>query len=193
MESRDARALHQLVDLLDHAGVPYSIGGSIASSYFGEPRSTADVDMLVDLPWDRIPTLTAALTPSFYYDEPSIRDAVSRHGTFQALHLETYTKFDLFVAGGSELDADEMATRVLQPLGDGTARKVLVASPETVVIRKLDWLRRGGGLSDRQWADVLGVLKRQGASLDVDRMRSHASRMGLDALLDRALDEAGLH
>jgi len=191
MEPRDARALHELVDLLDRVGVRYSIGGSVAASYFGEPRSTMDVDLLVELSRDFIPGLVAALTPAFYADEASIREAVSGHRVFQALHLVTYTKFDLFVSGGTELDIDEMATRVLQPLGDGTDRTVYVASPETIVLRKLDWFQRADGTSDRQWRDVLGVLKRQGSALAVDRMRALAARVGLSALLGRALDEAG--
>jgi hypothetical protein len=191
MEPRDAQALHELVDLLDEAGIRYSIGGSVAASYVGEPRSTMDVDMLIDLRPERVETLAAALSSDFHVDEASIRDAVTRCSAFQALHLGTYTKFDLFVSGASELDITEMATRVLRPLGDETDREVHVASAEVIVLRKLDWFRRGDCISDRQWNDVLGVLKRQGQALDLAGMRSLAERLGLTALLDRALDEAG--
>jgi len=190
MDPRDARALHELVDLLDAVGVRYSIGGSIAASYFGEPRSTVDVDLLVDLGGDSAEELVAALSPAFYVDEELASVAIERHGCFQALHLKSYTKFDLFVAGDSELDREELETRVLQPLEDGTDREVHVASPETIVLRKLDWFRRGDCVSDQQWRDVLGVLKRQGAALDLARMRALADRAALSDLLQRALAEA---
>lgn len=191
MESRDAKALHELVDLLDGIGVPYCVGGSVASSYVGEPRSTMDVDLLVELRPRDVPALVSALASHYYFDEASIREAVSSAGTFQALHLGTYTKFDLFVSRGSELDVAELERRVLRPLGDGTDRKIHVAAAETIVLRKLDWFRRGGGVSDRQWRDVLGVLKRQGPTLDVRGMKALAKHADLEVLLDKAFEEAG--
>ena len=71
------------------------------------------------------------------------------------------------------------------------SKPVFVTSPEVIVLRKVDWYRRGGGASEHQWRDVLGVLKVQGSRLDTTYLRDMARELGLDALLERALAEAG--
>ncbi|MBM3984775.1 MAG: hypothetical protein FJ296_03650 [Planctomycetes bacterium] len=62
-----------------------------------------------------------------------------------------------------------------------------LASPESIVLAKLDWFRKGGGLADRQWHDVLGILKVQAGRLDEARMRRMAGTLGVSDLLERAL------
>lgn len=96
-------------------------------------------------------------------------------------------KVDLFVAGGSPLDAEELARTVeVRPVADRT-ETVRVAAPEVMVVRKLDWFRRDGGTSDRQWFDVLGILKVQAGRLDEAWMRRLAAPPGVSDLLERAL------
>jgi hypothetical protein len=100
-------------------------------------------------------------------------------------------KVDVFVAGDDPLARDELARASRLPLPRLPGRSVLVASPEDIVLQKLLWYRKGGEVSERQWRDVIGVLKIRGQALDSAYLVSGANRAGVTDLLDRARDEAG--
>ncbi|MHC5212182.1 MAG: hypothetical protein ACYTG2_15800 [Planctomycetota bacterium] len=164
----------------------------MASSRHGEPRSTQDVDILVELSSSTLDRLMAALRDrGFYVPEDSARRAVEHASSFNALHLDEHFKVDFFVARDEPLHraqlADQNETDLLGPDQPG----VVIASAEATVVAKLDWYVRGGSVSDQQWRDVQGIL-RTCQGLDVRWMQEIAAPMDLTALLERALAEAGL-
>jgi hypothetical protein len=169
------------------------VGGSLASSIYGFPRSTLDADIVARLRPEHIPSLLAALGDEFYMDAASARDAIHRRSSFNLIHLGTMFKVDIFIAAASPWAREEFSRRRLEPLGpQEDATQLALASPEDIILHKLDWYRQGGSVSDRQWNDVLGVLKVQGAALDFDYMRQWAAELGLTELLARAIEEAGI-
>jgi hypothetical protein len=183
--------LLEVTEALDAVGVRYVVGGSLASSVHGVPRSTADLDLLVELPGRVVDALVSTLSPRFHIDRDMILDAIRRRASFNILHLPTMFKVDLFVSDRSPILSEEMARRQQIELGD-PPRGVYVCSPEDIVVQKLAWYDKGGGVSDRQWGDVMGVLQVRGATLDLAYMRRLAHELGLTELYDRALREAGL-
>lgn len=170
--------------LLDELGIPYVIGGSIASSLVGEPRATIDVDIAVVMGADAIPGLVDALGGEWYMSDEAAGDAVRRRGSFNLIHLETMQKVDLFVLGDGLLDANQMARRVPVEIMPGTT--VWVGAAEDQVLRKLWWFELGGQVSERQWRDVVAILRVQAERLDGDYLDRVAEQVGLRALLDRA-------
>lgn len=182
-------ALVDLVGIFDELGIAYAIGGSVASSVHGEPRASADADVLVALAASHVPPLVARLESGFYVSDVAAREAVRSHRSFNAIHLASMYKVDIFVAGPDRIDREQLARRIRVSLGECT---LMVTAAENLVVRKLDWFRQGGGVSELQWRDVLGVLKIQASSLDLGYMRDLAASAGVDELLERALDEAGL-
>jgi hypothetical protein len=187
----DLAVLGRFADVLDGLGVPYAVGGSLASGAWGEPRSTHDVDVAVDLPLETVPALVAALQTDFFVDETSVREAAERRSSFNANHKRLYLKVDVFVAGDGELDRRQLERRIARPLSPDFERTFALTAPEDVVLRKLDWFRQGDQVSERQWRDVLGVLKTQASRLDTDSLREGARRLGLAEFLERALLESG--
>lgn len=182
----------EITALLDTLGIDYVIGGSVASSLVGEPRATVDLDIAVTLATDQVAPLLEALAGAYYFSERAVHDAVERRSSFNVIHLETMQKVDLFVLGDGLLDRLQMARRQEVFLDEAGTRRLWVGSPADQVLRKLWWFRLGNEVSERQWRDVLAILRVQGAGLDLADLRSTAQAEDLTDLLERALAEAGL-
>ncbi len=183
-------ALIPIIDIFDQLQVSYFLGGSIASSAHGVPRATADVDLVAVLRDEQVKTLVDQLQNDYYIDESSIRQAITRHASFNLIHLATMLKVDIFIPKGDPYDQEVSRRTVEQPLDEGQdARKFLMASAEDVIIAKLDWFRRGGEVSEKQWSDILGILRVQGQNLDFDYLKHWVDQKNLGELLQRAIDE----
>lgn len=166
--------------------VAYLVGGSLASSLHGIPRATQDVDLVAALRLADVAPLITALEGEFYLDPPAIREAVRQRASFNVIHLATMFKADIFVAGDDRVAREEMARRQRFVIHEEPRQELVVASPEDIIIQKLHWFRLGDEISERQWADALGVIKVQGPHLDRGYLARLARMMGVEHLLERA-------
>jgi len=173
---------------LDALGIPHTVGGSIASSFAGEPRSTVDIDMVAAVEERHVDALVSALSAEFYVDADALRRAVRTRSSTNLIHQATQLKVDLFVAGGTPLDDRQLRRRLAVDLGEG--RRLYVHPPEDILLQKLRWFRLGGGVSDRQWRDITAIIRVQRDRLDRDYLVEGARILGVSDLLDRALAEA---
>jgi hypothetical protein len=129
----------RVADTLESLGVAFTVGGSIASSFAGEPRSTIDIDMVAAIDESHVDHLVAALGSEFYIDEESLRRAIRTRGSTNLIHQSTQFKVDIFIAGGTPLDAQQLARRRPVQLGE---RTLFVHPPEDILLQKLRWYRR---------------------------------------------------
>jgi Nucleotidyl transferase AbiEii toxin, Type IV TA system len=178
-------------DVFDALGIEWVLGGSLASSLAGEPRATMDIDVAVSMSLRDVTPLVDAVRERFYVSEEMVRDAVIRHGSFNLLHWGSTFKIDVFVLGDDELDRRQIGRRQIVHvlLGDRDI-ELWVGTPEDQVLRKLQWFRDGGGVSERQWRDVVALLRVQGDRIDRAELSAAARRVEVDQLLSAALDEA---
>ncbi|MBN1308636.1 MAG: hypothetical protein JXA18_12000 [Chitinispirillaceae bacterium] len=173
----------KVTEALDTLGLPYMIGGSLASSLHGIPRATQDIDIVIDLKEPDIRPLENLLSPHFYFDTEMAKNAIRRCSSFNIIDKEEFFKIDIFIKKDDELSDEEMRRRKKHSLADAPGHSIHVCSPEDIVGHKLYWYKLGGGASERQWNDALNVLKVQGKSLDFDYLnRICASRGVLDLL-----------
>lgn len=177
----------QVIQVLEDLAIPYHVGGSFASSVHGFPRQTRDLDLAVDLPASAVPSLISRLEGDFYLDAERIRHAIRRGSSFNLVHLTTGFKVDVFVVGQEAFGRSELARAAPQRLAADSPRDVLVKSPEDTLLRKLQWYRLGGETSDRQWTDILGIIRTQKDRLDLTYLRSWAGALEVEDLLERAL------
>jgi hypothetical protein len=172
---------------LDSIGAVHTIGGSLAASFAGEPRATIDIDVVASLDEFHADQLVAALSGAFYIDATSLKRAIRERSSTNLIHDATQIKVDLFVAGGTPLDAQQLARR--RPVDVGHGRILPVHPPEDILLQKLRWYAMGGRTSDRQWRDIQGIIRVQGSRLDIEYLREHAPAFGVESLLADALSE----
>jgi hypothetical protein len=187
-------AVTPVVEAFEQIGIAYQIGGSVASSVYGLARATLDIDMVADLNFGQVRSLVERLQHEYYVDEEAVRDAVQRRSSFNLVHQRTALKVDVFLPKQRPYD-HEAFRRARQNTLEETeiARQFSLASPEDVILNKIEWYAQGGRVSDRQWNDVLGVMKVQRDSLDLGYLRRWAKELGLSDLLDLALCEARIN
>ncbi len=183
-------AVLEVVDVFEELKVPYHVGGSLASSVHGVPRQTNDLDLVAELSPAAAAVLVLRLQDRFYIDAAMIRRAIRSRSSFNLVHLATGFKIDVFVRGDAAFDRMELRRHGAHRLGD-LPRDLMVKSAEDTVLRKLEWYRRGNEVSDRQWNDILGVIRTQGKLLDRDYLRKWAAELGVEDLLERALRASG--
>lgn len=181
--------LLEVIDILEKLHVHYHLGGSFASAIHGVPRQTLDADLVVDLEVEQVAPLVADLERSFYVDSLAANEAVSRRGSFNAIHLESGFKVDFFVKGAGEFDDVELDRSERIEIVPEPSRSVLVKTAEDTVLRKLQWYADGGCVSDRQWRDVLGILMTAADNLDRDYLLQWAESLGVTELLARAMKQ----
>jgi hypothetical protein len=185
--------LHASLERLGHAfdvlPVQWAIGGSFASTVHGEPRATNDLDVVANLRMPHVTPFIASLGGEFYADEPTIREAVTARSSFNIIDERSFLKIDVFVPPAGPLGEGQLTRRRVYSLSE-SGPSVFVLGPEDTVLQKLRWFAQGGSVSDRQWRDILGVV-RLGGELDVNYMREVAATGNLTELLNRALREGG--
>ena len=182
----------RLVASLDELAIPYVVGGSLASSVYGIPRATQDVDLVADLELDQVDAFTASLVADFYVDAGMIIDAIKRRASFNVVHLATMYKADIFVKQGDSWSRGQFTRARLEQFEvDERTVTIRFSSPEDTLLHKLIWYKLGNEISDRQWGDVLGVIKVQGQLLDNVYLDTWADALDVVGLLGRARREVG--
>jgi hypothetical protein len=186
------QVLLEVTRVLEELDVPYVVGGSLASSLHGIPRSTQDADLVAALRTDHIRPFIARVEGAFYLSPERVEAAVRRRTSFNLIHLKTMIKVDLFVFSETPLARQEMTRRLILPIPGELEARLQIASPEDTILQKLLWFRKGGGVSERQWNDVLGVVKVQGSALDLGYLKEWAERSGIEDLLAQVFTESGM-
>jgi hypothetical protein len=179
-----ALSLHPVFQEL---GMAYYLSGGIAAIFYGEYRTTQDVDLVLNLDADQIPDLVTALENLGFY-VAGVDDAVGgRLNTLQAIHTETLAKADLTLSNQDEFEVAKFARRRLETIE--RRGQLYLITPEDLVLSKLRWRQRSQ--SEKQWRDILGIIKVQSAILDLDYLQEWAGQLKLIPDLAHALAAAG--
>lgn len=182
----------RVVEALNELQAPYFITGSLASAVHGVVRTTVDVDIVVQLQPHHAELLTQRLDDQFYADPQAIRSAILRRSSFNLIHMESMFKVDIFVPEDRPYKDAQFERRKQEVVATEPARSAYVATAEDTILAKLEWYRAGGDVSERQWRDVLGVLRAQRDQLDLDYLKRWAAELGIEDLLDEAFADAEL-
>jgi hypothetical protein len=189
MQNEPVEVTLKVTGVLERLGVPYLISGSLASALYGMVRTTQDADIVAEMRLEHLAPFTAALQNEFYVDDQMISNAIESHSSFNIIHRETMFKVDVFVPSPRPFLQSQLARAQRQTFLFENEVSAQFASPEDTILSKLEWYRLGGEVSERQWRDILGVLKTRAGELDLDYLRKWAGELQVSALLERALKE----
>lgn len=166
---------------LEELGLAYMVTGAVASTMYGYPRFTHDLDLVLELPASRAAQLAAAFPPESFYAPPEevMRMEARRalRGHFNLIHHETGFKADVYMQGQDPLHAWGMARRRRIEIEEGQG--IWVAPPEYVIIRKLEYYREGR--SEKHLHDIRGMLEVSGDLIDYGLLSDWIARLRLEA------------
>ncbi len=191
MDAEQTAANLLVAQAFEQLGIRYLLGGSMASSVHGIYRATADANFVAAIRPIQSAPLADLVKSAFYADTEAIRAAVISGRSFNLIHLDTMLKIDVFPASNL-FHREQLRRRILQAIGPDEGQALYLATAEDTILSKLKWYREGGEVSERQWNDVLGVLKVQKQRLDASYLRQWAKNLQLTDLLDKASLDAGV-
>lgn len=166
--------------------IPYMLAGSFASSYHGDPRTTQDIDLVIDPAPDALERFVQGLDlERFYVSAEAAREAFERRGQFKVVMLDSGWKVDLILRKNRPFSRSEFERRQTARIAGA---EVPVASAEDTIVAKLEWARSGG--SERQIRDVVGILQMSGKGLDRPYIEHWVEELGLGDLWRRALSDS---
>lgn len=179
----------RVTQVLEKLNIPYLIGGSLASTLYGMVRTTQDSDIVAEMQMEHLQPFVLALQDEFYVDDEMMAESIQHHSSFNIIHRESMFKVDIFIPHPrpflqSQLDRAQKQTFLFEK--EISAK---FSSPEDTILAKLEWYRLGGEVSERQWRDILGVLKTRAGGLDLDYLRKWANELKVSDLLERALKD----
>jgi hypothetical protein len=182
-----AGELHQILESIK---IPYYVSGGVASSIHGEPRSTRDLDLVIEVQPEQVELLVMTLETAGYYCPAGAVENLKQgqERMLNIIHTETIANADFYITENSPFAISQMSRRILLNL-DGIP-PFWLASAEDTILQKLLWSR--GSQSEKQWRDVLGILKLQAQSLDYVYLTQWAEKLSLVDAFSLALNEAGL-
>lgn len=186
-----------VTEALESLGIAYCIGGSFASSTYGEPRATRDIDILLTLTLAQAQRIVTHVTSDFFVQLADLADAIAlaptladdpmHRATCNLVHRSSFFRVDLFVSSGRPFEVAQLARRIPQIIGLSPERQAFFSSPEDVILNKLEWYRMAQGMLDRQWSDVQAVIATQRQHLDHAYLRHWAPQLDVADLLEAAL------
>jgi hypothetical protein len=180
-------AIRRVLKALESAGVPYMLTGSFASSFHGAPRTTQGVDIVIAPTLGSLQRLISEFPEDQYYvSREAALQAYGAESLFNVIDMESGWKIDFIVRKSRPFSVEEFERRREAEMLGTT---VYIASAEDVILSKLEWAKMAG--SERQIADVTGILRTQGTDVDVDYVKRWVAALGLQNEWERASAPAG--
>jgi hypothetical protein len=167
--------LARIVGALNRAQIPHMVAGSFASTHHGVPRTTQDIDLVIEPTGASLKAFVVSLPPQDYYvSEEAALDALRRRSMFNVIDQATGWKADLIVRKARPFSVEEFRRRTQAHL---LGVDVFVATPEDTILTKLEWAAMSA--SERQLRDVAGVLEVKRGELDVAYIERWAADLGV--------------
>lgn len=190
MQNEPVEVTLKVTGIFEKFSIPYLIGGSLASALYGMIRTTQDSGVIAEMRLNHLQPFVSALQDEFYMDDEMINKAILSNTSFNIIHRQSMFKVDVFIPRQRPFLQSQLARAQKQTFLFESEVSAKFCSPEDIVLVKLEWYRMDGEASDRQWRDVLGVLKTRAGELDLNYLRKWADELQIDDLFERAMRDS---
>ncbi len=181
---RQTEFLEKLIGLIESAGIPYAVCGSLSSGLHGQPRATNDADIIIEPTKDQLNNLLKSLEIGYYVSKEAAFEAMNEHSMFNVIDNELGWKADLIFRRNNPYQLSKFNRRIRAKL---MGIDLWILSPEDVILSKLEWAKDSG--SDMQFRDVFGVVKLQWSNLDWAYLKHWAKELGVEKNLESVKEE----
>lgn len=170
----------RVVEILNKMDIPYFLTGAMAVVYYGEPRTTHDIDLIIVVKESDVNLMVINFEQDFYIDEFSIRTAIEEKDMFNAVHKETGFKVDFWILGEDDYNKERFKRRVqVNVLGT----KIYLPTAEDAIISKLEWFKMSD--IDKHYYDSLGIYRIQKGNLDIDYINNWWQKKSISKLWEK--------
>jgi hypothetical protein len=182
--------VREIARIFDSLGIPYALGGSMASSIHGIGRYTRDADMTAEPFPGKEKVFAESFSEDWYVSLSMIEDAVRRRASFNVINTSTGFKIDVFIRKDVPFEISAMRRRFPFTPSEDAAAAIILHTPEDVILFKLQWYQMGNRSIDQQMRDIVGVLRVKAGLLDEAYLDHWAADLGVTDLLEQARQEA---
>lgn len=190
MQNEPIEVTLKVTGILEKLGISYIIGGPLASTLYGMVRTTQDSDIIAEMQLKHVKPFVASLQNEFFIDEEMIPESIQHNSSFNIIHRDSMFKVDVFIPRPRPFNQSQLARAQRQTFSLESEMSANFASAEDTILSKLEWYLMGGEVSDRQWRDILGVLKTRAGELDLAYLHKWANELKVSDLFERALKES---
>ena len=168
------------VNKITELGVPYMLTGGVAALFYGKPRMTHDIDVVIEIDRSHIPRITQVFGEGFYVSEEAIREALVYKSMFNVIHVESGIKIDFWIKEDNEYDLQRFSRRQKHTV---SGHEMFFSSPEDTILKKLLWYKDSE--IDKHLDDARGILQVQNENLDFGYLRKWANSLSVANLLNQ--------
>jgi hypothetical protein len=184
---------YKIIDKLNFLNIPYYIGGSVASSLQGEVRFTEDIDLVIYLESSQVEIFIQTFSADFYVSDIAVKDAIRGiSSSFNLIDFQSLEKADIFISRNDDFSISRMNRRQLYIPEDKSERAFYISTPEDTILQKLVWMKISQNESQKQWRDILGVIKIQQERLDLAYLEQWSAYLHVSEQLRQAMQESGI-
>ena len=145
--------LEKICEMMNTLGVPYMLSGSVAMNVYAEPRTTQDIDIIVEMLVEDVPNLIKLLGDGFYFAEDAMYDAIERKSMFNIIDYSSGMKVDFILRNNDFYEQFKFQNRKKATF-EGV--ELWIISKEDLIISKIRWIQELE--SEKQKSDVRNLL-----------------------------------
>jgi len=169
-----------VADRLEKLKIPYLLTGGLAVSFWGLPRTTHDIDIVIKAKKEDKEKIVDSFKKDFYISEEAVSQAIEEKFTFNIIHYKAGIKIDFWLSREDSLGISEFKRRKKKKI---LGKEIYIISPEDLILEKLLWYKESE--STRHLEDIESILKI--SKVDMDYIKKWSTKQSTIKILNKII------